>query len=474
VAEDRFVIIGGGADPLTSQVSIERNVLWMQALFGQRQIPVNTYYSGGAHAERDVRVRDLDYDKRAGYEALLRVFSDPGRLHEFLRTNQIEEVDGAAEKDSVLKALATSASGLGADDSFLIMFSGHGGRGSGQSGNYLRLWNDTRLSVSELAGALDGNAATTRLILPQCFSGGFSRVIFDDSDVQDLRNVNGRRCAFMSVSATEESEGCTTGLDTADYRDYATYFFASLAGEDRLGNTVGDQGDLNGDGQISLREAHYYVVVHGYSADVPRTTSEYFLESWDHWATRWLSVESEPGLYSELAGQLAASLGEAATDPFEHRLDLSRQIESHEKARAQLNREVAEVRAVLSTRLETETRFSVPSDHEWLYDDDVTPEEWLRLSDWLAAQSEYPELTARQEKIEGIDLEQLRLLRQRASITRYQRLLKLARLQTQFQRLASAAEQAAYESLVACEDWVPFEKVPGRIDSSSSNLEVQQ
>ena len=197
--------------------------------------------------------------------------------------------------------------------------------------------------------------------------------------------------------------------------------------------------------------------MHGYSADVPRTTSEYFLESWDHWATRWLSVANEPGFYGELAGQLAARLGEAANEPFERRLDLSRQIEGHEKARAQLNMEIAEIRALLGTRLETETRFSVPSNHEWLYDDDDTPEDWLTLSAWLAAQAEYAALTTRQKKIEDIDIEQLRLLRQRASITRYQRLLKLARLQGQFRRLASAVEHAAYESLVACEDWVPFE-----------------
>ena len=70
-----------------------------------------------------------------------------------------------------------------------------------------------------------------------------------------------------------------------------------------------------------------------------------------------------------------------------------------------------------------------------------------------------------QNKIEDRAVEQLRLLRQRASITRYQRLLKLARLQGQFRRLATAAEHAAYESLIACEDWVPFEKVPRRTDS---------
>ena len=45
--------------------------------------------------------------------------------------------------------------------------------------------------------------------------------------------------------------------------------------------------DLDGDGQVSLYEAHLYALRAGESADLPRSTSEAFLERWQPWYADW-------------------------------------------------------------------------------------------------------------------------------------------------------------------------------------------
>src|SRR5690606_12071652 len=78
--------------------------------------------------------------------------------------------------------------------------------------------------------------------------------------------------------------------DAGDYRDYATYFVAALAGETRVGKSLSTQPDLNGDGKVSLIEAHSYAYTEGFSKDIPFSTSDYYLELWEPWFTRWRSL----------------------------------------------------------------------------------------------------------------------------------------------------------------------------------------
>src|SRR5690606_26698794 len=103
------------------------------------------------------------------------------------------------------------------------------------------------------------------------------------------KNIATNHCGFFAVDERTEAEGCTPGIDAGDYRDYATYFIAALAGRSRVDEPLTAQPDRNGDGKVSLNEAHAYAYTEGFSTDIPRSTSDYFLELWEPWYARWHS-----------------------------------------------------------------------------------------------------------------------------------------------------------------------------------------
>jgi hypothetical protein len=70
--------------------------------------------------------------------------------------------------------------------------------------------------------------------------------------------------------------GCTSAVDEAEYKDFTSYFFAALTGQDRVGRRV-TGADYNGDGRVGMDEAFCYTLIHDESIDVPVCTSDVFL-----------------------------------------------------------------------------------------------------------------------------------------------------------------------------------------------------
>ena len=93
-----------------------------------------------------------------------------------------------------------------------------------------------------------------RFVFTQCYAGAFARL---------APGPDGNRCGFLAESEDREAEGCAAGVDAGDYRDYTTYFFAALSGRTRLGGLLPVNPDLDGDGQVSLYEAHLVCVACG-------------------------------------------------------------------------------------------------------------------------------------------------------------------------------------------------------------------
>src|SRR6185437_13068840 len=116
----------------------------------------------------------------------------------------------------------------------------------------------------------------------------FGDVIFRDAR-PGARLTSSRRCGFFATTYDRQAAGCTADIAEDDYRDYSTYFLACLDGKTRSGKAV-DPPDFDGDGQVSLAEAHAYVLIHSDTIDLPLTTSDVLV--------RQFSKDRGPGLTS--------------------------------------------------------------------------------------------------------------------------------------------------------------------------------
>src|SRR5262249_52766196 len=139
------------------------------------------------------------------------------------------------------------------------------------------LWNDERLSVSELVRLLDGlpEGVSVVAVMVQCYTGGFARMIYDHADPE--RGLTKQsRCGFFATVHDREAAGCTPDVDEAPYVEYSTYFWEALAGHSRTGKPITPP-DYDGDGKVSFAEAHAYTVLNADTIDLPLTTSSEFL-----------------------------------------------------------------------------------------------------------------------------------------------------------------------------------------------------
>ncbi|MFW6349725.1 MAG: hypothetical protein ACOC3U_05040 [Thiohalospira sp.] len=460
VAEDRIWLVGGGPDAAGSQVSIELNTRWIAGWLREEGLGprLRIRYNDGDAPGADVKLRRRD---RAGTDLspLVHVFGAPGTEGEAYRNHRVRGVEGSTRVEELTRALEADFRELESGDDLWFIYQGHGlADHADYSRNTLRLWGDTELSVRRLEGLLDEvePGVTTRFFFPQCYSGGFARLMYDDPAAPG--ELAGGRCGFLAQAPDRQSEGCTSSIEAGEYRDYSTYFFAALAGEQRTGESLEHDPDRDGDGRVDLREAHLHALATAESADLSRATSEVFLEEWEPWWLRWVGTRGVPdNTYGELAATVAERLGLDPTDPvpaLHQGLDrtkgegerLRRELDAARERVRELQRAVrerAEVRwPALASRYSTAALERLTSEPE-------------PILEWLHRDPDYPDLVAAIERQRELEAEELAVQRERAGYERILRLRRLARLQEKFRRYASEEERAAYRALVACESWAP-------------------
>lgn len=454
-AGDYVWLIGGGYDPDSSQAQIEQNVLWVSQLV--RRVPgartVRTYFDDGDELGHDVK--ELVPLRGGEIEPVRRLYAYGHIAGYRYRNHALPHVDGGTERASLTKKLEREIAGLEAGDRLLLVFNGHGTRSRRDPrGNRLWLWNGTSLDVRELDALLAQvpRAVSVRFVFTQCYAGAFARL---------APGPDGNRCGFLAEAEDRQAEGCAAGVDANDYRDYTTYFFAALAGRTRLGQPLPVNPDLDGDGQVSFHEAHLYALRVGESADLPRATSEMFLERWQPWYADWkaiLGLNTETpaeGVYAWLAGELMASLDlpaeERALRRELRRLRAAEALEARTLKRRQrellgrigaiqrdLRKTVAERWPALERLLREGKEGEGGADLE-------------AATAFLRSQSRYAELAQAQDEHEANENALLASERRASRLDKVERLRKLARLQGRFASQASAAERDAYEKLLACE-----------------------
>jgi hypothetical protein len=260
-----FLVVAGGGAPSYNEIALEKNVLYFQrtlAFMGLEQAPTDIFFANGDSGEATIR-----YIDEQGQEQF--------------KVPDIPNLTGAATLRNVRRWLqAPPEQPAGANDCpTFFYFTGHGLLNRRDPGNNtLILWEESLVSVQQLAGWLDRWPAEKPFVtmMAQCFSGAFANLIYEGGDPEQPVALQ-TRCGFFATVETRPSVGCTPLVNEADYEDYSSSFFAGLSGRDRVGNPA-PSADYDQDGQVTYAEAHAFTKVDAVTPDWPISTSEAWLQ----------------------------------------------------------------------------------------------------------------------------------------------------------------------------------------------------
>jgi hypothetical protein len=282
-ARDHLLTFGGGSSVSNNQVSLEKNVLYLQRFLGDAGltgVPHEILFADGTGGARDLEFDDPNVKLPRATELLADVFDQEAGLTTQYRAHAIPHLWGPSTRASLNRWFDTVGSRLRDGDRLIIYYTGHGGRGRGRDGKNqtLALWGEPDLTVRDFDAMLERlpPKVSVVLIMVQCFGGGFADVIYDGADpARGLTRRN--RCGFFATVPTRVAAGCTSDVNEENYREYSTYFFAALYGRTRTGEKVEPKPDYDGDGQVSLAEAHAYALIHSDTIDLSMKTSDALL-----------------------------------------------------------------------------------------------------------------------------------------------------------------------------------------------------
>lgn len=463
---DQAILIGGGYNINGSQGQIELNVNWVQQVLKKANLPVITFFTDGDDPAPDVHYLQQEgtdepaeaLDELAKQlEPLARLFENQTINRQRYRNHIIPDVAGSTQADLLEDAL-TDILNSAPDDPTLIVYNGHGRQSSSTTDKVtMELWNDTQMTAAQLHSILETSNAPSRFIFTQCYSGGFHRLAYKNPE-SGLALSNANRCGFTAESAYRLSEGCSASIDSNDYRDYTTFFFAALNGYDRNGEILPVNTDINGDGEVSLREAHLYTLENAHSTDLSRSTSEDYLSSWQPWYLKWsagkagLPNNEYAKLFRDLAGKHGIPL---SGNPAKN---IRAKMKSHVAATNDLvtrYNEIADDFYDIQQDLIYEAKSRWPAligPYTAAFQSLVASGEILDVAQWVEEQPSYKQLLDLQLESENIANS---LLDAERNITQMQKLLefrKLAKIKNQIYQHGSQREIRDYESLVSCED----------------------
>lgn len=472
-AKDHFLTIGGGSSASNNQVSLEKNVLYLQRFLhsaGLDSMPHEILFSDGVAGSRDLEFYDQSVEPPRVNELLAEVTNYEQGLITQYRPHVIPHLWGASGRQSIGKWFDTIGTKLQDDDRLFIYFTGHGGHGQGKPpiNQTLAMWNEDGMPVKEFSGLLDKLPAKVRvvLIMVQCFSGGFADVLYTDADANKPLSPR-NRCGFFATIPTRTAAGCTSDVDEENYREYSTYFWAALYGQKRSGEKI-EKPDFDHDGKISLAEAHAYSLIHSETIDISMKTSDAFLRKFSKGtpkeAVDLLTSESDfdrlltaaspsdKAVLTELSKILQLDGVKRVQAARTKSSDIERQRRDLEKKKQKLGGDREQARRTLAMRLETRW----PELRNWLNPRaaKIMTEEADQIVKYIESSPRYPDFRKLSDEVENTDKQLDDLDRTWVKCQRFIRTAESVSLAANLPKLVKEEIVDRYKSLVEAESGV--------------------
>ena len=463
-ADDFVWIVGGGYDLESSQAQIEKNVIWAANAINKTPLNnkspryLNIFFTDGDAPEKDVKVwRPVD-ESLSLLQPLAMIYNagyDNGLEY---RNHEIEGVRGSTKRGELTAALNQDFKNMKQGDRGLFIFNGHGGRNKRDTAkNTFGIWGNDSLNVNEFSTLIDkvDNSVPMRFVFTQCYAGGFERLVHPKA-ADSIELADARRCGFFAEAADRKAEGCSAGINAADYRDYSTYFFAALSGETRQGEALPENPDRNKNGEVSLYEAHLYTLAQAHSTDLPRATSEVYLERWQPWYLRWFFAGKGQGnVYAKLANDIARDL-RVPTDQSVQRSVISKKRRRLERKDKKLKKERKQLRVAMTElryniRYELEKRWPEAAESRTEKYQQFIKDEATAVRKFITSHDNWQKLVSGYKRYQAIAGERLEVERKLTQFDKLHRLNKLARLRQQFEQNATNQQKADYQRLLGCE-----------------------
>jgi len=347
-ARTRWIALGGGTEPASNQVSLEQDLGLARTVLG----PGGAVLFAGGAGRSPVQVLDAHLSGSDLRAALGWLFHPRDGRAAHYRPARLKP-DGPATPQSVRAALKMALAQSG-QEPLLVFVAAHGEPGKRPRDNLLRLWGGGALSVADVDAVWRAVARPRplRLVVTSCFAGGFAELAFGGADAQGGEPA-GDRCGLFASTWDTEASGCDPNPDRRAQQSYGLYFLHALAGQDRSGAPLGEALDLDGDGRISLLEAHTRVRTASRSFSQPTTTSERWLRvhAPATGPSRRFAIVEEQALIDALGGDLGlpdAAAARRRLDELDARADgLDAELERREQ---QVDESFASLRMALLER----------------------------------------------------------------------------------------------------------------------------
>lgn len=252
-----LVIFGGADGPENDQASIEAQVHQLSAVLSDGQPQV---LFGGAQGQAVRESAEID-DTTLW---LGRIFSAREGVEGLYRESTL-----GAKAASLTAFFRAIDRGQTNPKGTIVFGAGHGSGPSGEMPATLSLWTDAAIPLDRLAHHLDRRKrrGPFAMVLGQCYSGSFSDLLHRGGQGQG-EIAEPIRCVLAAAPHDRTASGCTS--DVSD--PWAQAYMLEVA--QALGRA---ETDLDGDGAVSLAEAHARAKITDRTTDVPVRSSEAYV-----------------------------------------------------------------------------------------------------------------------------------------------------------------------------------------------------
>ena len=281
--KDYFLTIGGGYEPAGNQASLEANVIFYQVVIGQNDsmnVDHQIYFADGTDPDDDLQV--IAPHANAGspaIELLEGIFSSNDKQVTY-RNHQVPHVTNEIRPAAIRSGLESIASRVSSGDRLIIYVTAHGGsaKGNDAMNTSITCWGKETIKMREFSAWLDGvpSDVPVVMVMAQCYCGGFAHSMFTGGN-PDNGLSKAIRVGFFAQRNDLPAAGCRPDIENDE--EYSSYFWGAFVGRSRTGKPTGLV-DNDQNGRVSFAEAHAYAVTASQTIDIPRRTSDTFLQTY--------------------------------------------------------------------------------------------------------------------------------------------------------------------------------------------------